>query len=154
VTGRYGRNAVLAERKLSPICELATGPSADIMPICRMPLKISIYARSAEREKRLKMSNKLLISATMSNKGILMPVIEAVKSGTIDPRRLVLINGDPWMLDIRFRMISNPELAKAMSFTTAEYEYEFTGTGEDVTRQIGNAVPCETAKALVKVILQ
>jgi DNA (cytosine-5)-methyltransferase 1 len=90
---------------------------------------------------------------TKANKGILMPIIEAIKSGQVDPRRLILIDGIPYMLDILFRMISNPELAKAMSFTNEEFTYEFVGTGEDITRQIGNAVPVETAKALVKVIL-
>lgn len=91
---------------------------------------------------------------TKANKGILMPVIEAVASGAVDPRRVILIDGVPYLLDLRFRMISNPELAAAMSFTKDEFTYEFVGSGENVTRQIGNAVPCETAKALIRAILE
>ncbi len=72
----------------------------------------------------------------------------------IDPRRLVLINGEPYCLDIRFRMLDNLELARAMGFTDTESTYEFTGTKTDITRQIGNAVPVNLAKALVKTILE
>ncbi len=54
---------------------------------------------------------------------------------------------------IKDQILTKEELTAAMSFTKDEFTYEFTGTGEDVTRQIGNAVPCETAKALVKAIL-
>ena len=71
----------------------------------------------------------------------------------IDPRRLVLINGHPYILDIRYRMLRNSELARAMGFTDDESEYEFVGNIGEVTKQIGNAVPVRTAAALVKAIL-
>lgn len=69
----------------------------------------------------------------------------------LDPRRVVLIDGVPHVLDIRFRMLSNRELARAMSF---DDDYEFTGNLGEVTRQIGNAVPVRTAAALVRAILE
>lgn len=71
----------------------------------------------------------------------------------IDPRRLVYINGDPHILDIRFRMLQNNELARAMGFSDDEIEYEFTGNTTEITKQIGNAVPVNLASALVKAIL-
>lgn len=71
----------------------------------------------------------------------------------VDPRRLVDIDGVPHVLDIRFRMLSNRELARAMGFDDDEVEYEFTGNVGEVTRQIGNAVPVNTAAALVRSIL-
>ena len=55
-------------------------------------------------------------------------------------------------IDILFRMLQPHELAAAMGFCDAETSYEFCGTKEEVTRQIGNAVPVRTASALVKVI--
>jgi DNA (cytosine-5)-methyltransferase 1 len=41
------------------------------------------------------------------------------------------------------------ELARAMSFSDAESDYEFAGTKTEITKQIGNAVPVRTARALV-----
>lgn len=64
------------------------------------------------------------------------------------------IDGLPYLLDIRFRMLMNKELARAMSFSKKDIEYEFCGTTTEITRQIGNAVPCELAAALVGVIVE
>lgn len=72
---------------------------------------------------------------------------------SIDPRRVVEIDGVPHVLDIRFRMLSNRELARATGFDDQEAQYEFVGTVQEVTRQIGNAVPCHLAAALVTAIL-
>ena len=67
---------------------------------------------------------------------------------TVDPRRMVIIDGRSYLLDIRFRMLHNHELARAMGFddTTA---YTFSGNKAEITRQIGNAVPVKLAAALV-----
>lgn len=54
------------------------------------------------------------------------------------------------VLDIRFRMLQPHELAAAMSFPK---DYEFTGNREQKVKQIGNAVPLETAKALCRALL-
>ena len=70
------------------------------------------------------------------------------QNGT-DPRRLVYIDGEPWLLDIRFRMLQNDELARAMGFEDEETKYEFVGNVTQVTKQIGNAVPVGLAAALV-----
>lgn len=53
-------------------------------------------------------------------------------------------------IDIRFRMFKTHELARAMGFE----KYQFTGNTEEVTRQIGNAVEVNIAKALVKPLLE
>lgn len=53
-------------------------------------------------------------------------------------------------LDIRLRMLQPHELAAAMSFPPG---YHFTGTKEDQVKQIGNAVPTETAAALAAALL-
>jgi DNA (cytosine-5)-methyltransferase 1 len=51
---------------------------------------------------------------------------------------------------IFMRMLTWRELARAQSFTD---EYQFTGTIEQIKKQIGNAVPRQTAKALTKAVL-
>lgn len=84
--------------------------------------------------------------------GIVEPVLEKA-TGEIDPKRLVVIDGETYLLDIRFRMLMNLELARAMGFTSAESTYEFVGNASEVTKQIGNAVPVNMAKALVTAIL-
>jgi DNA (cytosine-5)-methyltransferase 1 len=97
---------------------------------------------------------------TKQNAGLVEAgLVEVVLTGVdgeqaVDPRRLVLVNGELHVLDIRFRMLSNLELARAMGFTDQETTYEFVGNKSDVTRQIGNAVPVHLAKALVKAILE
>lgn len=99
--------------------------------------------------------NKPIPTATGRGAGYLVePVLEAVQGGKLDPRRIVLIDGQPFLLDIRFRMLENLELARAMGFTDTESTYEFTGNKSEVTKQIGNAVPVNMAKALVKAILE
>jgi DNA (cytosine-5)-methyltransferase 1 len=55
--------------------------------------------------------------------------------------------------DILFRMLHWRELAKAMSFSDADSDYEFAGTKTEITKQIGNAVPVRTARALVAAAL-
>ncbi|CAK0760190.1 hypothetical protein CCP1ISM_9970001 [Azospirillaceae bacterium] len=68
-----------------------------------------------------------------------------------DQGRLVLIDGRPQVLDILFRMLQPHELARAMGFPG---DYAFTGTKEQQIRQIGNAVPVNTARALVRALFE
>lgn len=89
---------------------------------------------------------------TKRGSALVEPVIEP-HAGDVDPRRLVSIDGVVHVLDIRFRMLSNRELARAMGFDDDEAEYEFAGNQGEVTRQIGNAVSVATAAALVTAIL-
>ena len=61
--------------------------------------------------------------------------------------RMGLVEGD-WkdaVLDIRFRMLQPHELSAAMGFPA---DYKFSGTRENRVKQIGNAVPVNTAAAL------
>ena len=74
---------------------------------------------------------------------------DAVEETGVDPRRVVAIDGQIYILDIRFRMLQNPELARAMGFDDNETKYEFTGNVTQITKQIGNAVPVNLAAALV-----
>jgi site-specific DNA-cytosine methylase len=53
-------------------------------------------------------------------------------------------------LDIRFRMLKNHELKKAQGFPD---DYVITGNTTEQTKQIGAAVPVNTAKALALVTM-
>ena len=63
-----------------------------------------------------------LILATMDE-----AAAEHLRDQGIDPRRLIYVDGEPHLLDIRFRMLENHELARAMGFDDDETEYEFHG---------------------------
>jgi len=79
------------------------------------------------------------------------PVDEPLPTVTTRDRfALVVPELWPWGLDIRFRMLKQRELARAMGFPDS---YEFCGTKTDTTRQIGNAVAVNTAKALCETLL-
>ncbi len=64
--------------------------------------------------------------------------------------RFAIIDGDLYNLDIRFRMLLPHELAAAQGFPK---NYKFVGSGKQIVRQIGNAVPCNLAKAICKAVL-
>ncbi len=63
---------------------------------------------------------------------------------------VVEIEGERYLLDIRFRMLKPHELAAAQGFPK---DYKFTGNTTEVVKQIGNAVPKNLAKALVRAAL-
>jgi DNA (cytosine-5)-methyltransferase 1 len=80
-------------------------------------------------------------------------------SGAADPvptvttkERFALIQPEVkrYRLDIRFRMLQPRELARAQGFPD---HYRFTGKRDDIVKQIGNAVPTHTAKALVEAVI-
>jgi DNA (cytosine-5)-methyltransferase 1 len=67
------------------------------------------------------------VTASRGFGGIVSPALEGMK------------------LDIQFRMLKNHELKRAQGFPD---EYKITGNVTEQTKQIGNAVPVNTAKAL------
>ena len=63
-----------------------------------------------------------------------------------EPRLVVEVDGNRYLLDIRFRMLQPHELALAQGFPAS---YRFTGNKTEQVKQIGNAVPRRLARALV-----
>jgi DNA (cytosine-5)-methyltransferase 1 len=55
--------------------------------------------------------------------------------------------------DILFRMLEPHELAAAMSISTPEEPYHFVGNKTEVVRQIGQAVPRRTGRALAMALM-
>jgi hypothetical protein len=114
-----------------------------------MAIALSHRARPGVRS----VDDPLYTLTTKRSLALVEPIIRQIEAGTLDPRRVVLINGIPHVSDIRFRMLKNDELARAMGFTNDEAAYEFVGTVEEVTKQIGNAVAVNTAASLVGAML-
>ena len=69
---------------------------------------------------------------------------------TRDRFGLITVGGKQYQLDIRFRMLAPHELAQAQGFAR---EHHFCGTRTEQVRQIGNAVPVNTAQALCEALL-
>jgi DNA (cytosine-5)-methyltransferase 1 len=65
-------------------------------------------------------------------------------------RPVVIVDGERYLLDIRFRMLQPHELAAAQGFPAG---YHFTGTKTDQVKQIGNAVPRRLARALCAAVV-
>lgn len=59
-----------------------------------------------------------------------------------------------YRIDIHYRMLHWRELSGAMSFDDEGEQYEFVGNATEITKQIGNAVPGRTAKALVLALVE
>ena len=128
-------------------------------PIQPKPYVIPNFGERMNQGPRIHDVEEPLPAVTSRGAGNLVsPLLDEVIAGEmadagIDPRRIVLLDGQPYLLDIRFRMLQNSELARAMGFEDEETKYEFIGNISEVTKQIGNAVPVRLAKALVKAAL-
>ena len=92
-------------------------------------------------------------AGSLVSPALVEPILKQLNDADVDPRRVVFVDGHPYLLDIRFRMLQNPELARAMGFEDQETTYEFVGNVGEVTKQIGNAVPVSLAAALVRATL-
>lgn len=69
-------------------------------------------------------------------------------AGTARPKQFAGVR-----IDIRYRMLHWRELARATSFDHGDEVYDFAGTGTEITKQIGNAVPCQMGEALVGALM-
>jgi DNA (cytosine-5)-methyltransferase 1 len=111
--------------------------------------------RTITCDPRFGLANPILVEVNNDGgQSLVEPTLTRVEGRDVDPRRLVQIDGEMYLLDIRFRMLTNLELARAMGFSDNESQYEFVGKSAEVTRQIGNAVAVNMAKALVTAILE
>ena len=84
---------------------------------------------------------------------LICPVLTNHQGEPYAPERILIVNGVIYVLDIRYRMLQNRELARATGFDDDEIRYHFAGTKTQITKQIGNAVPVHMATALVAATL-
>ena len=100
--------------------------------------EVAHYTEGEGHDRRLKALNQPLGAITCKgSKALATPLCLVTKEGIFG-------------LDIRMRMLKPHELSAAMGFPK---DYEFKGTKTDQVRQIGNAVPVKTARALCSAIL-
>lgn len=154
-TSQTGGNGGYARSTEEPLPTVTTRNDINVVTPVADPYLVANFGERDGQEPRVHSVEEPLPTVTSKGAGSLVtPSLEELQEANIDPRRLVLINGHPFLLDIRFRMLQNSELSKAMGFDDEESKYEFHGTVAEVTKQIGNAVPVNLAAALVKAILE
>ena len=158
-TSQTGGNGDYARPAESPLPTMTTKADLTLAVPLAKPYIVPNFGEAERQEPRVHDVADPLPSVTSRGAGnLITPTIaeavakEASDAG-IDPRRIVFLDGEAHLLDIRFRMLENAELARAMGFDDEEQEYEFVGNISQVTKQIGNAVPVHLAAALVKAAL-
>jgi DNA (cytosine-5)-methyltransferase 1 len=116
------------------------------------PFMIQFYGERDGQKPRTRSVNEPVWTVTPQVRmGIIEPFLVKVEDykGKVIHGLLLLELGA--ILVINYRMLHQTELAAAMSFPP---DYFFAGKREDQVRQIGNAVPVKTAKALIKALLE
>ncbi|MBH1873519.1 DNA cytosine methyltransferase [Stenotrophomonas maltophilia] len=83
-----------------------------------------------------------------------LPTITGANRGELGLAAAAADGADEIRIDINYRMLHWRELARATSFDDEGEVYDFAGNATEITKQIGNAVPNRTAKALVKALMQ
>ena len=159
-TGQTGGNGGYSRPVDQPLPTLTTRNDINIATTLAEPYIVPNFGERLGQEPRVHDVNDPLPAVTSRGAGSLVTpeiaqaMLDQALEADIDPRRLVLLDGRPFLLDIRFRMLQNIELARAMGFSDDETPYEFVGNVTEVTKQIGNAVPVHLAAALVRAILE
>ena len=158
-TSQTGGNGSYVRPAKEPVPTITTRNDMNIVNPLAQPYVVPNFGERDGQQPRVHSIDDPAPAVTSRGAGSLVSptlaetVIEQLRESRTDPRRLVFINGQPYLLDIRFRMLQNLELARAMGFEDEETSYEFVGNTTQVTKQIGNAVPVNLASALVGAML-
>ncbi len=153
-SSQTGGNGIYARPADQPIPTLTTRADVSLVSPVAQPYIAPGSGEQAGQETQIHTGGAPVPGVTSLGAGPLVsPVLDQLRGANVDPRRLVLVDGQPFLLDIRFRMLQNAELARAMGFEDEETSYEFVGNVSEITKQIGNAVPVHLAAALVKAAL-
>ena len=158
-TGQTGENGSCAQTPEQTVQKLTTQNDVDVATPTIKPYLVPNFGERDGQEPRIHDVDDPLPTVTSRGAGSLVsptlvePILRQMEEANLDPRRLVFVDGEAYLLDIRFRMLQNPELARAMGFEDEETSYEFVGNIGEITKQIGNAVPVHLAAALVKAVL-
>ena len=154
-TSQTGGNGAYSRPVKDPVPVITTTNDIHVVTPGAQPYIVPNFGEREGQEPRVHDIDEPTPSVTGRGAGNLVsPILEQLRSAQIDPRRIVVVNGHPFLLDIRFRMLQNTELARAMGFEDEETRYEFVGNIGEITKQIGNAVPVNLAAALVGAILK
>ena len=158
-TSHAGGNGSYVRPTEEPIPTLTTKADMCLATPTAKPYIVPNFGERKGQEPRVHDVDEPVPAVTSRGAGSLVspaliePILKQLNDAHVDPRRIIFVDGHPYLLDIRFRMLQNPELARAMGFDNEETKYEFVGNVSEVTKQIGNAVPVHLAAALVAAIL-
>ena len=158
-TGQTGGNGCYARPVATPVPTITTKNDMALVVPEAEPFMVPNFGEREGQEPRVHDVEEPVPAVTSRGAGSLVcPLMdrllqEQLRQEKIDPRRVVFVDGVPHLLDIRFRMLQNIELARAMGFSDEETTYEFAGNIGEITKQIGNAVAVNLAAALVGAIL-
>ncbi len=127
----------------APVPTVACSPTLGLAE----PIVVKFYGSGIAKP----VSSTLDAVTTKERFGLAQPILEQLTAAVRAGRKPILeINGQQYVLDILFRMLNWRELGLAQGFRA---DYQFTGNTEEVVKQIGNAVPRNLARALVKAVL-
>ena len=158
-TSQTGGNGSYSRPTGQPLPTLTTRNDMGVATPTAKPYIVANFGERNGQEPRVHDVDEPVPAVTSRGAGspvspmLVEPILKQVRDANVDPRRVIFVDGHPYLLDIRFRMLQNPELARAMGFEDEETSYEFVGNVTEVTKQIGNAVPVNLAAALVKAAL-
>ena len=158
-TGQTGGNGAYARDTGQPVPTLTTKNDMTVVTPTAEAFVVPNFGEREGQEPRCHDTQNPLPAVTSRGAGSLVSpqldetFLQQLEQAQVDPRRVVMVNGRLYLLDIRFRMLQNSELARAMGFDDEEQQYEFVGNIGEVTKQIGNAVPVRLASALVAAAL-
>jgi hypothetical protein len=116
------------------------------------------YEPHGEREtqaERVHTLDKPALTVTPRGIGTMVQPADAktiIKDVQYKPK--VTINGDIFVLDSFFRMLRNRELARAQDLVDEARGYDFilTGSTQEQTKQLGNAVPSNVMEAIARML--
>lgn len=133
-----GQQSKAAPRPVSePAPTVATAGAISLVS----PFMVEFYGNGTAAS----LDNPVSTVTTHDRFGLVEPLLRHVREKPgVCPR--IVVNGQPYELDILFRMLRWHELARAQSFPA---NYQFAGTDSERVKQIGNAVPPALAKALI-----
>ena len=158
-TSQTGGNGSYVRPTEQPVPTLTTRNDMGVATPTVKPYIVPNFGERDGQEPRTHDVEEPLPTVTSRGAGSLVsptlvePILRQMEKANLDLRRLVFVDGQAYLLDIRFRMLQNDELARAMGFEDEETSYEFVGNVSEITKQIGNAVPVHLAAALVKAAL-
>ena len=161
--GYFVEPMLLPQHSGAPMRE-TTKPAPTIVGIARIGLNQGAdpepfyYEPHGEREtqaERVHTLDKPALTVTPRGIGTMVQPADAktiIKDVQYKPK--VTINGHVFVLDSFFRMLRNRELARAQDLVDEARGYDFilTGSTQEQTKQLGNAVPSNVMEAIARML--
>jgi len=124
----FGESEGQVPRSLSTHKPMPTVPASKIPAGLAQPFLVQFYSNGQQ----CPVDKPLATVTTKERHAVVYPMVRW--------------QGKLFIVDVNFRMLDVPELSAAQGFKAA---YKFVGTKTDQVKQIGNAVPRNTARALL-----